>query len=94
MIEPVSERDLLLVLKWMEGFRKWSIRNNIDPWAVRQGLIILLEMDTYSMLDHGISLEALKEFDRKASHDAKMWIVKAGKPPREIIEQLKKELGI
>jgi len=93
-MEEVSELDLVKVLEWIKGLREWAVRNDIDPWAVRQGLIIALEMDTYLILDRGIPLEHLKNFDKKTSYDAKMWIVKAGKPPKEVIEQLKKELGI
>jgi len=93
--EPVSEKDLLQMLKWIRGLRAWAVKNNIDPWAVRQGLIIALEMDTYLILNRGIPLESLKEFDRIASYDAKMWIIKNERNiTPEIIERLKKELGI
>jgi len=94
-MSEVSELDLIKVLEWIRGLRAWAVKNDIDPWALRQGLVIALEMDTYCFLERGISLEDLKKFDRKVSYDAKMWILKEGKEiPADVIERIKKELEI
>jgi len=43
-MEPVNEKHLLKALKYLRDLRAWGVRRNIDPWAIRQALIMVLEL--------------------------------------------------
>jgi len=59
----VKERDLLQVLKWLRDLRLMAVKKRIDPWAFRQGLLMILHLDTLAALDRGVSHEDLRVFD-------------------------------
>lgn len=60
----VREQDLLQVLKWFRDLRIRSIKKRIDPWAFRQAILLILQLDTRAALERGVTLEALQKFDR------------------------------
>uniref|UniRef100_A0A6M3M1W5 Uncharacterized protein n=1 Tax=viral metagenome TaxID=1070528 RepID=A0A6M3M1W5_9ZZZZ len=60
----VRKQDLLQVLKWLRDLSLRAVKKKINPWAVRQGLILFLQSSTKTMLDHGVSLEEIQQFDR------------------------------
>jgi len=70
----VSEDELVQVLCWVRNLRKWAVRTQIDPWAIRQGLVMALEMDTAAALKRGIKPEDLQNFDQVVRQDIKAWI--------------------
>lgn len=76
----VKEQDLLQVLKWLRDLRFQAIKKRLDPWAVRQGLLLILNIDTKAALERGISMEQLEDFDRlvEAGIDTRAWATKGG----------------
>lgn len=66
----VREQDLLQVLKWFRDLRIRSIKKRIDPWAFRQAILLILQLDTRAALERGVTLEALQKFDRLTRTDA------------------------
>lgn len=60
----VKKQDLITVLKWLRDLRIRALRKRIDPWAFRQGLLLVLQLDTRAALERGVPLEALQNFDR------------------------------
>ena len=66
----VREQDLLQVLKWFRDLRIRSIKKRIDPWAFRQAILLILQLDTRAALERGVTLEALQKFDRLTWTDA------------------------
>jgi len=67
------------VLQAIRNLRAWAIREHIDPWALRQGLLVALEMDTAAALARGVSKAALDAFDVEAKKDIRAWIHEQGK---------------
>lgn len=59
----VKKKDLLQVLAWLRDLRARAIKKRIDPWAVRQGLLLILQLDTRAALARGVPTEALQKFD-------------------------------
>jgi len=70
----IPEKDLTGCMKWIRDMREWAFRNGINPFALRQAIIMALEMDTDAALARGIRPEALKAFDDEVIKDAKEWI--------------------
>lgn len=70
----VSERELFLVLKRLRDVRAWAFKHKLDPWAFRQAMIIVLELDTVTAIEKGKTPEQLAEFDRVAREDAQKWL--------------------
>ncbi|MCK4299694.1 MAG: hypothetical protein KAX80_09180 [Planctomycetes bacterium] len=66
----VREQDLLQVLKWFRDLRIRALKKRIDPWAFRQGILLILQLDTQAALERGVTLEALQKFDRLTRTDA------------------------
>jgi len=58
----------------LRDLRLWAVINDIDPWAVRQMLVIALEMDTKAALDRGIKREDLENFDKLVKEDVQKWM--------------------
>lgn len=67
----VKEEDLEGAMKWIRELRRWAVKNNIDPWAVRQALVTALESDTIAALNRGIKKEDLLSFDSYIKRDVK-----------------------
>ena len=80
-LEDVPEMDLMSALMMLRNFRAWGVLNKIDPWAIRQGLIMVLAMDTEAALERGVDPDTLFAFDEGAE-------AKAG----EFIESIPQEL--
>jgi hypothetical protein len=69
----VDEKQLEACLIRLRDFRAWAVINKIDPWAVRQALVMTLEIDTKATLDRGIKPEVLKNFDNLVKVDTQKW---------------------
>jgi len=69
----VDEKQLLSVLERIRDLRRWVLDNQIDPWAMRQGLVIALALDTKSALARGIKALALADFDEAIYRDMRKW---------------------
>ena len=69
-VVTVQERDLLQVLKWLRDLRLRAIKKRIDPWALRQGFLLILHLDTQAALEKGVPREALRAFDRTVEENA------------------------
>jgi len=88
MSRTIKEGDLIWCLNWFKDFRACVIRDRIDPFAARQGLLVMLEMDTDAALAKGINPEKLKAFDEDVRKDVREWIRqrRAMRPGREVKE--------
>jgi hypothetical protein len=70
----VNKEHLKACLLKLRDLRLWAVTNNIDPWAVRQTLVIALEIDTKAALDRGIKREDLENFDKLVKEDVQKWM--------------------
>jgi hypothetical protein len=73
----VPERDLAEVLRGLRELRLRHLQGNLDPWAFRQGLIIVEELDRVGALEKGAKPQSLDSFDAKVREDAKRWAQEA-----------------
>ena len=81
MTEPklIPKRDFYRALKKLRDFRAWAVKKNIDPWAFRQAMITVFEMDTVVAIERGVNPEKLEAFDAQAREEARDFI---GRLPR------------
>ena len=70
----VKTKDLAGALRKIRDLRAWAAINDVDPWAVRQALIMALETDTDAALERGITPEALKHFDQEVKQHTREWL--------------------
>ena len=61
--DPKRAEDLNRVMSWVRDFRKWQHQEKIDPYVVRQGIIMMLEADTDAALANQVNPEELQKFD-------------------------------
>jgi len=73
-MKPVDKKDLLRALKRLRNFRAWGVKRNVDPWAIRQALIMVLAMDSAAATDRGVNVENLCKFDMVARLKAQEFI--------------------
>lgn len=73
----VRERDLTTCMVYIRDMRAHAVINNVDPWAVRQALVLALEMDTAAALERGVKPEELRRFDTFIKKDVRAWLKKA-----------------
>jgi hypothetical protein len=69
----IPERDLFKVLGWLRELRKDAVEWDLDPWAFRQALIIVEELDRVGALEKGVKPQDLDSFDAKVREDAGRW---------------------
>lgn len=81
-------KDLLRALKRLRDFRAWGVKRNVDPWAIRQALIIVMAMDTATALERGVEARALDIFDNAARKKAQAFIESI--PKSAILEELRR----
>jgi len=74
----VSDWELVGVLKRLRDTRRWAVRADVNPWAYRQAIIFILELDTAAALERGVSKEHLESFDSRAQEDARSFLREAG----------------
>lgn len=74
MSKGVSSQDLLKVMVKIRDLRAYTVRERLDPWAVRQGLILALELDTAAALERRVPIENLQEFDQAVRADVRTWV--------------------
>lgn len=79
MIAPIDEKDLMAALTKIRDLRLFAITSNLDPWALRQALIMALELSTIAAIDTGIQKEKLDEFDQKAREATKDFVKQLAK---------------
>ena len=70
----IKQEELIAALRRIRDLREWSLREKVNPWAVRQALIIGLEMDYVAALEHGVTPGDLSRFDRTARAGAHRYI--------------------
>ena len=70
----IRREELLEALKRIRDLREWSVRKKVSPWAVRQALIIGLEMDALAAHEHGVTPGDLSRFDDQARGSAHRYI--------------------
>lgn len=73
----VDERDLLDALKRVRDLRAWAVRARVDPWVLRQALLLAIHIDTVAALERGVPLENLRTFDRLVEEDAEIQLKEA-----------------
>ena len=69
----ISERDLIEVLKGLRDLRLRHLQGDRDPWAFRQALILVEELDRVGALEKSVKPQDLDSFDAKVREDAKRW---------------------
>jgi len=69
--DPKRVEDLDHVMIWIRDFRQWQHREKIDPYVVRQGIIMMLEADTDAALANRVNPEELQKFDDGVRAEAK-----------------------
>lgn len=76
MTEPkiVPDRCLYLLLARLRDVRNWAGESNVDPWAFRQAMITVLELDTWTALESGVKPDTLDEFDAEAKKQAREFV--------------------
>ena len=70
----LSTEELLQVLKKIRNLRAWAVREKVNAWAVRQALIITLELDRLAAIERGVRPKDLSNFDAKARSGAHLFI--------------------
>lgn len=78
MAKTIPEEDLLRVLVRLRNLRRWAVKRRIDPWAFRQALIIVFELDTEAASRRGVKAVDLESFNSEAREEAKRWLKKVG----------------
>jgi len=73
-VATISTRDFQRVLVKLRDLRAWSVKRNIDPWAFRQALITVLELDTAVALERGVPRENLDKFDVGGREEAQKFV--------------------
>lgn len=60
----VNEDDFTDALKYLKELKAYAVQNDLDPWAVRQALVLTLELDTITALNNPkVTQEQLYLFD-------------------------------
>jgi len=70
----VSEKELFEVLKRLRDVRARHVRRKGDPWAFRQALVMVVELDTAAALERGVDIRVLNSFDVTVRADARAWV--------------------
>jgi len=65
------ERDLFECLKRLRDYRALAVYKKWNPWMVRQALVMVLELDTIALQEHGVDLKAIEEADRNSRSEAR-----------------------
>ena len=66
----ISKKELLEALKRLRDVRAWHVKRKGDPWAFRQALVLVLELDTAAALQRGVTPRDLSFFDATVRADA------------------------
>jgi hypothetical protein len=69
----IPERDFIEVLKGLRELRLRHLQGDRDPWAFRQALILVEELDRVGALEKSVKPQDLDSFDAKVREDAKRW---------------------
>ena len=72
--KTVPERDFYLVLEKLRDVRNLAVERDINPWAFRQAMITVLELDTVTAVERGVKPEKLDEFDAVAGEEAREFV--------------------
>jgi len=73
-VSQVNEEDLKLAMTLIRDLRLRAYRLHLDPWAVRQALIIAFEIDTHVALERGVLKHQLETFDVLSRKNAREWV--------------------
>lgn len=74
----VKEEELFRILKRLRDVRLWATRRDLSPWAFRQALVMVLELDTVAALERGVEYSTLDTFDATVRSDAREWVQRKG----------------
>ena len=70
----ISKKDLTEVLARLRDVRAWNVKRKGDPWAFRQALILVLELDTAAALQRGVTPRDLTFFDATVRKNVQTWV--------------------
>jgi len=70
----IDKKELLEVLGRLRDVRALHVRREGDPWAFRQALIIVLELDTAAAHQRGVTPRDLSRFDATVREGAQTWV--------------------
>jgi len=70
-MSPVNEKHFYRVLVKLRDLRAWAVKRNMDPWAFRQAMITVLELDTLAALERGVPRKNLERFDVVGREEAR-----------------------
>jgi len=76
LTEPrhVPEKDFYLVLEKLREFRRWATSRNLDPYAFRKAIIVVLEIDTVCAIEKGVDPSELQKFDAYARRQVQYFV--------------------
>jgi len=69
----VVEKDLRICMIKIKELRRMALQRHLDPWALRQALVIALVTDTMAAIRRGIPKENLAKFDQRVEQDVAEW---------------------
>jgi len=70
----VNEREVVEVLRRFKNERARHLKRKGDPWAFRQALLVVVELDTAAALERGVDIRVLNSFDVTVRADARLWV--------------------
>jgi hypothetical protein len=73
----IPYKDLAEVLNGLRNLRWRALQERLNPWAFRQALLIVEEIDKRGALERGVSLSDLTKFDATVREDANRWVREA-----------------
>jgi len=73
--DVVSEDELIQALQFIKEMRLYALNMNMEPWSIRQALILALEMDTTAAIERGVPKKKLEQFDSEVRRDFKSWVI-------------------
>lgn len=74
MSATVKKEALIEVLAGFRDVRLRNVRRGRGPWAFRQALIMVLELDTATALKRGVEASTLEAFDATVRADSREWV--------------------
>lgn len=74
----ISKKELLEALKRLRDVRAWHVKRKGDPWAFRQALVLVLELDTAAALGRGVAPRDLSFFDSTVRKDTQARLRRSG----------------
>jgi hypothetical protein len=73
--EDKDERDLRECMERLRDIRQWAHNSGVNPWIIRQALVMTLEMDTMAAREV-VKDEHLAKFDEGCKEETRALLTK------------------